>query len=118
MHSLKKHQLLRKRSEFDRFFKSAKPFDGKYIRLYINKQAEDIQKVAFICGKYIGNAVTRNYCKRQLREVYRKNQDLWDTNIDIAFISKKNFRNTNQNIIKNEIITLLKKHEIYTHKTN
>lgn len=75
MYNLRKRRILRRKSDFQRVYRSGRSFANRYMVLYVLKTGNREQGlVGFAAGKKLGNAVTRNRVKRLLRESYRKNQ--------------------------------------------
>lgn len=74
---MNKEHIVKKNEDFQRIIKNNKPYKYKDYILYIEKNKEDSYHFGFSVGKKIGNAVTRNKLKRQLR----------------AIVSKKNYQN-------------------------
>lgn len=94
---LPRSSILRGKDSFNALFSSGTRISGNLIdlRFLIRESNEPIIKVAFITGKKIGNAVTRNRCKRLLREAYRLQQHFLDPiqanrsiHLDMALIPK------------------------------
>lgn len=74
---MNKEHIVKKNEDFQRIIKNNKPYKYKDYILYIEKNNTDTYHFGFSVGKKIGNAVTRNKIKRQLR----------------AIVSKKNYQN-------------------------
>ncbi len=76
--SLKKHERLCKKKEFDALFSNPKVLNTtnvKVIFAFFANSNNPIVKVAFsVPSKYFKKAVKRNYLKRIMREHYRKNK--------------------------------------------
>jgi ribonuclease P protein component len=74
MYNLRKRRILRRKSDFQRVYRSGRSFANRYLVLYVIKSQQRDGLTGFAAGKKLGNAVTRNRVKRLLRESYRKNQ--------------------------------------------
>jgi len=74
---MNKEHIVKKNEDFQRIIKNNKPYKYKDYIVYIEKNNTTTYHFGFSVGKKIGNAVTRNKIKRQLR----------------AIISKKNYQN-------------------------
>ena len=68
---MKRRERLRKRQEFDAAFREGKRAGDHLLGLRIRQNGFDVTRAGFICGKVVGNAVTRNLVKRRLREAFR-----------------------------------------------
>ncbi|MFA5603884.1 MAG: ribonuclease P protein component [Bacilli bacterium] len=70
---MKKKNILKQNSEYNRIIQTFKPIRYKYLSLYIERTTEENYFFGFSVGKKIGNAVKRNKIKRQLKSIIDKN---------------------------------------------
>ena len=70
---MKKINIIKESREFDRIIHQNKPYKYKDYIIYIEYNNENIYKFGLSVGKKIGNAVTRNKVKRQLKNIIDKN---------------------------------------------
>ncbi len=70
---MKKRNILKKNSDYNRIIKNYKPFHYKYLSFYFEKTKESNYYFGFSVGKKIGIAVRRNKIKRQLKAIISKN---------------------------------------------
>lgn len=78
--TLPKKIIIHRRDEIERLFQSGRKISGQFVYfLYLPIEETKLvpMQIGFMCGKKIGNAVTRNYYKRLLREVFRKNKSFF-----------------------------------------
>lgn len=66
---MKKVHILKNGYDFNRIIKDNKPFKYKDYIIYIERIKEENYRFGFSVGKRIGNAVTRNRIKRQLKSI-------------------------------------------------
>lgn len=69
---MNKRYIIKQNSEYNRIIQSYKPYRYKYISLYIERTNEDSCLFGFSVGKKLGNAVTRNKIKRQIKAIISK----------------------------------------------
>ncbi|MBX7151532.1 ribonuclease P protein component [bacterium] len=75
---LSKIMVLRNRTDFDRLFTQGRRRSGQFVHIHFLQLPEGSSpRVAFIVGKKIGPAVTRNLWKRRFREIFRLHQTLF-----------------------------------------
>lgn len=77
--------------EIEKLFKKGKTVRTNYVSariLAIPRGRDQDGRVAFIAGKRIGNAVYRNRCKRLMREMYYRLDDIPRT-YEIVFIANR-----------------------------
>ena len=83
MHSLRKHEILRKKLPISLLFKSGKSIKGDFLRIvYASLQLEndcfqEFPAILFaVSKKTVPSAVGRNRIKRMMREAYRLEKSL------------------------------------------
>lgn len=69
---MKKINILKNSRDFDRIIKNNKPYKYKDYIIYIEIEKSNIYHFGLSVGKKIGNAVTRNKVKRQLKSIIDK----------------------------------------------
>jgi len=95
--TLRKPERIRKRSDFDRLFRDCQVTRGAMFRAHHRFRKEEDSPIpvraAFVAGKRIGKAVTRNRIKRLLREAFRRiKKDLKPpAPIDLVFVANRDF---------------------------
>lgn len=69
---MNKEHILKKNDDFQRIISTSRPYKYKEYVVYIEKNDCSNYYFGFSVGKKIGNAVTRNRVKRQLRNIVAK----------------------------------------------
>lgn len=69
---MKKINILKNNRDFDRIIKNNKPYKYKDYIIYLERNTNELYKFGLSVGKKIGNAVTRNKVKRQLKYIIDK----------------------------------------------
>ncbi len=69
---MKKINILRKNLDFSRIIEKAKPYKYKDYIIYKEEHEEGITHFGISVGKKVGNAVTRNRIKRQIKSIIDK----------------------------------------------
>ena len=69
---MKKINILKDKRDFDRIIKNNKPVKYKDYIVYLERVEQGPYHFGFSVGKKIGNAVTRNKIKRQLKSIVDK----------------------------------------------
>ena len=69
---MKKINILKSKRDFDRIIKNNKPIKYKDYIVYFERIEQGTYHFGFSVGKKIGNAVTRNRIKRQLKSIVDK----------------------------------------------
>ena len=80
-HSLKLNHI------FQRLYRTGGYANG-FLVLYARKNRTDTNRVGITVGKKLGHAVVRNRVRRRLREVYRLNEDKFQSGWDIVVVAR------------------------------
>lgn len=66
MLTLPRRRIIKRRSDFQRVYRSGRSFANRYFVLYVFPSDGVRGRVGFAAGKKLGCAVTRNRVKRQI----------------------------------------------------
>ena len=102
---LSKKKILRGFNTFNRIFKEGKSYRGKKIIFFVRKSS--YQRIGFVVGKKVGNAVKRNRFRRLLKEEFRKNKKLFAGDEEILFVVKQTCKDLTIQEIKADFHTFL-----------
>lgn len=72
----------------------------------------DHLRIGFSVSKKVGNAVVRNKVKRLLREICRKNLDLFPLKYDFILIARPKIKGFSYQQVEREVIRKLKEAKI------
>ena len=84
---MKKTNILKKSMDFDRIIKNNRSYKYKDYILYVEKVEDSTYHFGLSVGKKVGNAVTRNKIKRQLKTIIDKNS--YEKGINCIIIVRK-----------------------------
>ena len=87
-YTLSRAQIIKRRSDFQNVYHKGTAFPGRYMILYILRDARVAGKVGFAAGKKLGCAAVRSRTKRLLREAYRHMQHELRTDVGILLIGR------------------------------
>ncbi|MDE5630927.1 MAG: ribonuclease P protein component, partial [Bacilli bacterium] len=77
--------------------------------IYNKERAPKFPRFGLAVGKKIGNAVTRNRVKRQIRSIIDNNKNLFKNSKDYIIIVKRNFLDLSFQDMERELKSLLEK---------
>lgn len=86
---MKKKEIIQKSSEFSRIIKKRNGISNRLFIVNIEPTNNQTPKFGITFVKKIGNAVTRNKLKRQVKNIIDNNKDLIAPNNDYIIIIKK-----------------------------
>ena len=104
---MKKINILKEKKDFDRLFKKRNQLSSKYVYIYKDENTVDNYRFGICVSKKIGNAVTRNKIKRQLRTIITDNKRLFQNNKDYIIIVKKSSLMLTFEQMKSELLELV-----------
>ncbi len=84
---MKKINILKENQEFSRIIATTKPYKYKDFIIYKENQKNGISHFGISVGKKIGNAVTRNKIKRQIKSIIDQNP--YKNNFNCIIIVRK-----------------------------
>ena len=86
---MKKEEVVKNNREFDYIIKNGKyRKNNEYVIYYIENDKE-YNRFGISVSKKIGNAVTRNYYKRIIRNICDKSKNLYSNSKDYIIIMRK-----------------------------
>jgi len=104
---LSKRERLTLNRDFERVFKEGKKiWIDKYLLIIYTHNKLGYRRLGLVVSSKIGKACERNKVKRLLREVFRKNKDLFPESADLVIIPHPNVKTLNYW----ELLEILKTH--------
>lgn len=107
MIDVNKKYILKENEDFNRIISTIKPNIYKDYIIYIEKINDDSYHFGFSVGKKIGNAVTRNKIKRQLKNIINKKN--YQNNFNCIIMVKKRILNKSFKEMEEELNYILEK---------
>ena len=89
-----KEQRLKGYNKFHLILTEGKKFSNNFYLISVLKRNCAVSQIGISVSKKIKRSVDRNKLKRQLREIYRKNQYKFNKNLNIVVIAKEKALNT------------------------
>ena len=108
---MKKINIIKKEKEINEIIKTGKKYKNKYFIIY-NKDNNLCKHRFCVCvSKKLGNAVTRNKNKRQVKDIIDKSKIVFSNNKDYVIILNREINLIDFNEKKQSLIELLKQIE-------
>lgn len=99
-----KSSRLLEKADFDRAFKKGRRKHGEYFLIVSCANGLNFSRLGIAVSRKVSpRAVTRNRIKRQIREAFRKNQDLI-SGFDIVVIAKASSSSTDNAVLHKSLI--------------
>lgn len=84
--SLTKKQIIRLKADIDNVFKAGKRFSLSCFKLYVCENNLSYSRLIVIPARHYGNSVQRNLIRRQVKEIWRTNQERIKEGLDMVVI--------------------------------
>ena len=110
---MKKENRLKKRKQFNWIFKNGKTIKGQDVFIVYNSSYGNDYKVGFSVTKKVGKAVVRNKVKRRLKSILTKYRNNIVSKNTMIFVARPSIVDLKFNEIENQIVSLLKKANLY-----
>ena len=88
---MKKINIVKDNRDYNRIIKENRPFKYKDYIIYIDKREVSNYRFGFSVGKKVGNAVTRNRIRRQIKAIVSQND--YQNDFDCIIIVGKGILN-------------------------
>jgi ribonuclease P protein component len=86
-----KHERIRHKNDFKRIYEQGKKIRSASFVLYIAQDSQrQERRLGITARKKLGNAVTRNRCKRRVRELFRRNKEIFPPGSDVVVVITRN----------------------------
>ena len=84
--SLTKNQIIRLKADIDNVFKAGKRYTSSCFTLLVADNGLPYSRIIVIPVKHYGNSVQRNRIRRQVKEIWRLNQERFSQGRDFAVV--------------------------------
>lgn len=113
---MKKINIIKKSYDYNRIINNFQPYKYKDYVIYIERLQQENYKFGFSVGKKIGNAVTRNRIKRQLKSIVDKKD--YQNNFNCIIIVGRGVLNRSYQEMDENLTKALNELKIYKEENN
>jgi ribonuclease P protein component len=106
---LRKTERLRKRPEFLKTQRKGTRRSGKSFIVYGRPTERSWSRLGVTASRRVGNAIERNWWKRRVREIFRRNKDTIPTGFDFVVIVKASGKRDDFETLSRELLELIKR---------
>ena len=106
---MKRYEMVKSHEEFNEIINKGTKIKGKYVFIFSKEKEYPKPNFGIAVGKKLGNAVTRNKYKRQIRNIVDKNRFLFANNHNYIIMIKREANNASYSDLENDLINTLKK---------
>lgn len=108
---MKKINIIKKQDEINNVIKNGKLLRNKYYYLYYINNETKYYRFCICVSKKLGNAVTRNKNKRQVKDIIDKSNLIFSSKLDYVIILRKEISNVSYEDKKKYLLEILCKLE-------
>lgn len=105
---MKKYEIVKEHTDFDDIIAKGKCRKNNFFVIYNKESNFSYPRFGIAVGKKIGNAVTRNKFKRQIRMIINNNKNLFKNNRDYIIIVKRSSLDLNFSELEDNLLELVK----------
>ncbi len=106
---MKKRDVVKSNLLFNDIINKGHKLSNKYFIIYYKEKDISKNNYGIAVGKKVGNAVTRNHLKRQIRNIITNNMEVFPKFHNYIIIIKKEALNIPYQEIENKLLNLIKK---------
>ncbi len=107
---MKKINIVKKNEDFNRIIQTCKSYKTKYFFIYLEENTNEIYHFGFSVGKKIGNAVTRNHIKRQIKQILSEKN--YQNGFNCIIIVRKSVLSSTYQQMKEDLLEEISKLEL------
>ena len=108
---MKKINIIKKNYIFSKIIKECNPVKTKQFIVYVDNKVEGLYQFGISVSKKIGNAVTRNKIKRQIKSIIDEKD--YKNNFNCIIIVRKDFLLNSFSENENVLLNTFKKFELF-----
>ncbi len=108
-----KHTIsIKENRHFRRLYAKGKRIVTPYLVVYFQKSRDNKNHLGITVSKKVGNAVVRNRVRRQIKEIYRTNEDLFCTGYYIVVVARGRAVGASYQKMKHALLSECKKKQL------
>jgi len=86
-YGLSKDERLRRRADFQQTFENGSRAHGRYLTVFARPTSQGAARLGVVASRKVGSAVSRNYAKRLIRDLFRTHKPA--TAADIVVVVRR-----------------------------
>jgi ribonuclease P protein component len=100
IHRFRRRERLRTRSDFARVYAGRRRASDAVLLVYVADNGLDWSRLGLSVGKKVGNAVSRNYVRRRIREAFRLAKADLPRGLDIICVAKPDAARSGSDMVR------------------
>lgn len=105
-------ESLKKNSDFQKVYRQGKSYANRYLVMYMMENGTGRNRIGISVSKKVGNSIVRHRLKRLIKEAYRLQEELFQSNLDIVIIARMSAKEISYREVKSALLHLGGLHKI------
>lgn len=98
--------------DFSLVYNEKRSYANKYLVMYIRENNMDSNRLGISVSKKVGNSVVRHRITRLIREIFRLNENMFNSGLDIVVIARIGAKGKDYKDINSAFLHLARLHRI------
>jgi len=107
--SLTKSQIIRRKAEIDNVMEAGKKYRLACFKLSVAENNLPYSRIIVIPARHYGNSVQRNLVRRQIKEIWRTNQERFLPGLDFAVVVYPDGKSLTFSEKRDNLLTLIER---------
>lgn len=109
-------ESLKKNHQFQFVYRNGKSYANKYMVMYVLENGTEGNRIGISVSRRVGNSVVRHRITRLLREIYRLQEAMFNSGLDIVIVARPSAASAVYQEMENALLHLGKLHHIISKK--
>ncbi|MBT9775398.1 ribonuclease P protein component [Clostridium sp. MCC353] len=109
---MKHFNSIKKNSDFQKVYKTGKSYANKLLIMYVKENGGEQNRIGISVSKKVGNSVVRHHITRLIREIFRLNENMLETGLDIVVVARPAAKESDFKSIESAYLHLCGLHNI------
>lgn len=85
---MKRFNSIKKNKDFQNVYKNGNSYANKLLIMYVLKTGKEENYIGISVSKKVGNSIVRHRITRIIREIFRLNQSIIETGLNIVIVAR------------------------------
>ena len=85
---MKHFNSIKKNRDFQKVYRTGKSYANKLLIMYVRENDGEKNRIGISVSKKVGNSVVRHHITRLIREIFRLNENMLETGLDIVVVAR------------------------------
>ncbi|MBS6642290.1 MAG: ribonuclease P protein component [Clostridiaceae bacterium] len=109
---MKHFNSIKKNSDFQKVYRNGKSYANKLLIMYVKENGGEPNRIGISVSKKVGNSVVRHHITRLIREIFRLNENMLETGLDIVVVARPAAKESDFKSIESAYLHLCGLHNI------